>query len=76
MVQRRDLEDMRIARSYGRIVLACVGVSSVFYAVALARRSYWAIAVPMTMLVGSALAIAGVLGGLLVTTPDEDPDPE
>jgi hypothetical protein len=51
------------------------GVCTVWYAVGLLRRSYLALALPTTLLVGAALGAAGLLGRLLSTTPDEPPDP-
>ncbi len=48
------------------------------YLLALLRKSYWALAVPMTAIVLSLVTLAALLGRLLITTPDEseliDPD--
>lgn len=63
--------DPAIARGYGKMLLAASAVAGLLYCIALARRSYLAVAVPMTFIVAVALAATGTLGRLLMTTPDE-----
>lgn len=71
-----DARDPDIARRYGRLLMVGAGISGALYAFALLRRSYWAIALPVSMVAGAAVGGALVLGRLLATTPDEQPDPE
>jgi phosphoribosylcarboxyaminoimidazole (NCAIR) mutase len=60
-----------LARRYGTILAAAGGALALFQLVGLARRSYWAVAVPVAAV---TLAGAGALvwiGRLLMTTPYE-----
>lgn len=66
--------DPAIARNYGKMLLAASAVAGVLYFIALARRSYLAVAVPMTVITVVGLAAVGTLGRLLMTTPDESQD--
>lgn len=69
-------DDPAIARRYGRFMMAGAGVAALFYVLGVVRRSYLALALPVSLLVGAGLAAAAVLGQILSTTPDEPPDPE
>ncbi|MGH2632388.1 MAG: hypothetical protein ACRDG3_03165 [Tepidiformaceae bacterium] len=66
--------DPAIARRYGKMLLAGSAVAAVLYVLALTRRSYLAMAVPMTAMVALGLGAVGTLGRLLMTTPDEPQD--
>lgn len=66
--------DPALARRYGAILMLVAAVAGLLYALALLRRSYAALAVPVTAIVGAALTLAIVLGRLLMTTPDEPHD--
>jgi hypothetical protein len=68
--------DPALARRYGSMVAIVAGVAGALYAVALVRRSYWAVAVPVTVVVAALSGAGIVLGRVLMTTPDEPPDPE
>lgn len=71
-----DATDPGVARRYGQLLMAGAAISGALYFAALLRRSYWAIAVPVSVIVGGLAGAALVLGRLLATTPDEPPDPE
>lgn len=67
--------DPELARRYGRFIMAGAGITAALYTIGLARRSYLALALPLSILMGGAITAAAVLGRLLATTPDEPPDP-
>ncbi|HXU22398.1 MAG TPA: hypothetical protein VN697_00055 [Tepidiformaceae bacterium] len=69
-----NANDPAIARNYGKMLLAGSSIAGLLYCIALARRSYLAVAVPMTAIVVVSLAALGTLGRLLMTTPDEPQD--
>lgn len=68
--------DPELARRYGQVLMVGAAAGGVLYLLALARRSYWAAALPAAVVTLGALGMAGVLGRLLATTPDEEPSPE
>jgi hypothetical protein len=68
-------DDPAITRRYGTMLTICAAVAGLLYTAALLRRSYWAIALPVTAIVAAGLGAAVVLGRLLMTTPDEPADP-
>jgi len=67
--------DPMLARRYGRFIVAGAGIAAALYGIGLARRSYLALALPLSVFVGGAITAATILGRLLATTPDEPPDP-
>ena len=67
--------DPELARRFGRFIMAGAGITAALYTIGLARRSYLAVALPVSVLMGGAVSAAIVLGRLLSTTPDEPPDP-
>lgn len=71
-----NADDPALARRYGLLISLVAGGAAVLYTLALARRSYWAVAIPVT---AGVLTLAGsglLLGRVLMSTPDEPPDPE
>ncbi len=66
--------DPALARRYGAFLMVGAVIAGLLYTVALMRRSYAALAVPVTAGVGVVLTLAMVLGRLLLTTPDEPRD--
>ena len=68
-------DDPAITRRYGSMLTICAAAAGLLYAIALLRKSYWAIALPVTVIVAGGLGAAVVLGRLLATTPDEPADP-
>ena len=68
-------DDPAITRRYGSMLTLCAAVAGLLYAIALLRKSYWAVAVPVTAMVAAGLGAAIVLGRVLATTPDEPADP-
>ena len=66
--------DPAIARGYGKMLLAGSAIAGLLFCIALVRRSYLAVAVPMTVVMAVGLTAVGVLGRLLMTTPDEPLD--
>lgn len=70
--------DPALARRYGSLITLMAFAGGLLYLLALLRKSYWALAVPMTAIVLSLVTLAALLGRLLITTPDEseliDPD--
>ena len=73
--RRMNERDPELARRYGWVLMAAAGTSALAYLVALMRRSYWATALPVSVMTFGLLAGAGLLGRLLATTPDEPPSP-
>ncbi|MCZ2109760.1 MAG: hypothetical protein LC118_09375 [Dehalococcoidia bacterium] len=67
--------DPEIARRYGQVMVLAAAAGAAVYLLALARRSYWAAALPAAMVTIGGLGAVGVLGRLLATTPDEPPSP-
>jgi hypothetical protein len=67
--------DPALARRYGSLLTVVAAILGIVYAVGLARRSYWMLVAPVTLVVAATLAAAIALGRLLATTPDEAPDP-
>ncbi|HKS90683.1 MAG TPA: hypothetical protein VJQ83_02050 [Tepidiformaceae bacterium] len=67
--------DPELARRLGRFIMAGAVIAAALYAIGVARRSYLAVALPVSILMGVAVSAAIFLGRLLVTTPDEPPDP-
>lgn len=68
--------DTRLTRRYGSAITAASVIAACLFLFALARRSYWAVAVPVAIATAASLALTGALGRLLMTTPDEPPDPD
>ena len=66
--------DPALARCYGVVLMVVAAIAGLLYALALLRRSYAALAVPVTTGVGAVLTLVIVLGRLLMTTPDEPHD--
>jgi hypothetical protein len=65
------LSDVALTRRYGAIIaVAAVTVGSL-YTIGLLRRSYWALAVPLSIVTLGGVAFALWIGRLLMTTPDE-----
>ena len=67
--------DPELVRRYGRLLMIGASLGAAAYAFGLARRSYLALALPMSAIVGATLSGVILLGRLLATTPDEPPDP-
>jgi hypothetical protein len=68
--------DPALARRYGSLITVFAAVAGVIYAIGLARKTYWVIVAPVTLVFAAGVAGAIVLGRVLATTPDEAPDPE
>jgi hypothetical protein len=62
--------DPALARRYGSLIAAAAVVAGGCYSIALARRSSWALAAPVSVGVALTVAAAVALGRLLMTTPD------
>jgi hypothetical protein len=62
--------DPALARRYGSLVTALAVVAGGCYTIALLRKSYWAVAVPVTLAVALSVAASVFVGRLLMTTPD------
>jgi hypothetical protein len=60
-----------LARKYGAIITGVSVVVGLIYAVGLVRRSYWALALPVTAVTFGALGASLLIGRTLMTTPDE-----
>ena len=76
MPAEANANDPALVRRYGSLVSVAAVAIGLLYLIALLRRSYWAVAAPMTVLVLGSVAGAVALGRVLMTTPDEEPDPE
>jgi hypothetical protein len=68
--------DPALARRYGSLITVVAALVGLVYTIGLARRSYWALAAPLTVGVGLVVAGAIALGRLVGTTPDDPPDPQ
>lgn len=66
--------DSMLARRYGRLIMIGAGLVLALSILRLIRRTYVAVVLPLSVIVGGAVTIAGILGQLLDTTPDESPD--
>jgi hypothetical protein len=66
-----DEQSVALARRYGAIMSAVSVVLGLIYGVGLLRRSYWALALPVTAATVGALGASLWIGRTLMTTPDE-----
>jgi len=73
---RLNADDPVHARRYGRMLWSGSFALAVIFSLGLARGSYWVVALPAVLVVGAACTAMAIVGRLLMTTPDEPPDPE
>jgi hypothetical protein len=76
-LERRFLMDeqaVALTRRYGMIISAISLVVGLVYTLGLLRRSYWALALPVTAATMGMLYIALWIGRALMTTPAEPED--
>ena len=66
-----DEQAVMLTRRYGMIISAVSVVTGLIYALGLIRRSYWALALPVTAATAGMLYISLWIGRALVTTPSE-----
>ncbi|HEX6031998.1 MAG TPA: hypothetical protein VFY90_11255 [Tepidiformaceae bacterium] len=66
-----DEQAVALTRRYGAIISAVSVVVGLIYVVGLLRRSYWALALPVTAATMGALYISLWIGRALMTTPSE-----
>lgn len=66
-----DEQAVALTRRYGAIISAASVVVGLIYVVGLLRRSYWALALPVTAATMGALYISLWIGRALMTTPSE-----
>jgi urea transporter len=69
-----DEQAVALTRRYGAIISAVSVVVGLIYVVGLLRRSYWALALPVTAATMGALYISLWIGRALMTTPSEPTD--
>ena len=69
-----DEQSIALTRRYGAIISAVSVVVGLIYMVGLLRRSYWALALPVTAATVGALYISLWIGRALMTTPSEPTD--
>ena len=69
-----DEQSVALTRRYGTIISAVSVLLGLIYLVGLLRRSYWALALPVTAATMGALYIAVWIGRALMTTPSEPTD--
>ncbi|MEX0781590.1 MAG: hypothetical protein WD557_03000 [Dehalococcoidia bacterium] len=69
-----DEQSVALTRRYGTIISAVSVGMGLIYLVALARRSYWALALPVTAATMGALCVSLWIGRMLMTTPEEPTD--
>lgn len=72
---RLNADDPVHARRYGRMLSGAAIAIAALFSIGLARRSYWVVALPSVLVVAVACTALAILGRLLMTTPDEPPDP-
>jgi hypothetical protein len=63
--------DGALTRRYGAIISVAAATVGSLYTIGLLRRSYWALAVPLSIVTLGGVAFALWIGRLLMTTPDE-----
>jgi len=66
-----DEQAVALTRRYGAVISAVSVVVGLIYVVGLLRRSYWALALPVTAATMGALYISLWIGRALMTTPSE-----
>jgi len=69
-----DEQAVALTRRYGMIISAISVFAGLVYAIGLIRRSYWALALPVTAATAGMLYIALWIGRALMTTPSEPED--
>lgn len=69
-----DEQAVALTRRYGAIISAISVLAGLVYVVGLLRRSYWALALPVTAATMGALYISLWIGRALMTTPSEPTD--
>jgi urea transporter len=69
-----DAQSVALTRRYGAVIFAVSVVMGLVYLAGLLRRSYWALALPVTAATMGALYVALWIGRTLMTTPDEPTD--
>lgn len=69
-----DEQSIALTRRYGAIISAVSVVVGLIYMVGVLRRSYWALALPVTAATVGALYISLWIGRALMTTPSEPTD--
>lgn len=69
-----DDQSIALTRRYGAIISAISVVVGLVYLAGLLRKSYWALALPVTAATMAALCISLWVGRALMTTPDEPTD--
>lgn len=74
MLGAMEEQSVALARRYGAIISAASVVMGLIYGIGLLRRSYWALALPVTAATVGALGVALWIGRALMTTPDEPSD--
>jgi hypothetical protein len=66
-----DEQSLALTRRYGAMITAGAAVAGLLYVLGLARRSYWALALPVSAATLGGVAGALWLGRMLMTTPEE-----
>jgi hypothetical protein len=66
-----DQEAIERTRKYGIVISAIAIAVGAVYAVGVIRRSYWALALPVTAATAGALYITLWIGRALIATPTE-----
>ncbi|MGH2608249.1 MAG: hypothetical protein ACRDHF_04100 [Tepidiformaceae bacterium] len=69
-----DEDSVALTRRYGAMICAASAVMGLIYGVGLLRRSYWALALPVTAATVGALGVSLWIGRALMTTPSEPTD--
>ncbi|MGH7752126.1 MAG: hypothetical protein ACREN5_04865 [Gemmatimonadales bacterium] len=69
-----DEESVALTRRYGTVISAVSVMMGLLYLLGLARRSYWALALPVSIATIGALGASLLIGRTLMTTPDERGD--
>ena len=69
-----DEEAVALTRRYGMIISLAAAFAGFIYAVGVLRKSYWALALPVTAATGGMLYVALWIGRALMTTPSEPPE--
>ena len=69
-----DEEAVAQTRRYGMIISVAAAFLGLVYGVGVLRKSYWALALPVTAATAGSLYIALWIGRALMTTPSEPPE--
>ncbi|MBE7518538.1 MAG: hypothetical protein HS107_04770 [Thermoflexaceae bacterium] len=69
-----DEEAVALTRRYGMLISLAAAFAGLVYTIGVLRKSYWALALPVTAATMGMLYITLWIGRALMTTPSEPPE--